>query len=390
MGGVALGRGDLTRARIAVAAPAYDRFATWRRGPALALLLAVLGLLLASALVPLTVGRGEVAVPPRIGAARTAAVAERPRDADLALYDRAIYRIRGGENYYAFIVSEHRRADYPVRPGVAVRLPTLAYLDAAMGVDGDRPAPVAMAAAVALMLGVIAAWWGRLGELSVDPSVRRMGTALVFFGASLGLNRYYYVLHELWAGMLVALALGLHRPEKGRWLGAVLAAGLALAIREHVVPFVLLMGAMAAWRGAWREAAVWGLLVVLFGAGLAWHLHLIAAQTLPSDPVGPSWLALRGLGGFLSNTVLSSNLRFLPHAVAGPLTVLMLLGWAGWRSSAGVTGLLFFLGYAVLFGIAGRNDNFYWGAVITPAMALGLAFVPMAGASLVRAALGRA
>ena len=46
-----------------------------------------------------------------------------------------------------------------------------------------------------------------------------------------------FVLHELWAGMLLALAFGLHRP--GRKYGAALvAAGLALAIREHALPFV--------------------------------------------------------------------------------------------------------------------------------------------------------
>lgn len=364
---------------------AYDRFATWGAWPA-RLVLAVLALLLvASAWVPLTVGRGEEAKAPSIIVAGNKG-ADRPRDDDLKLYDRAIERILHGENYYDFIVSEHRRADYPVRPGAAVRMPTLAYLDAAMGVDGDGSAPVAMTAAVALMISVIAAWWGRLGDLGVDPSIRRMGTALVFFGASLGLNRYYFVLHELWAGMLIALSLGLHRPDRGRWIGAVVAAGLALSIREHVLPYVLLMGVMAGWRGAWKEAAAWGGLVGMFCAFYAWHLHMVALHTLPSDPIGPSWLALRGLGGFLSNTVLSSNLRFLPHEIAGPLTILMIFGWASWRSSAGVTGLLFYVGYALLFGIAGRNDNFYWGAVITPVMALGLAFVPMGAGSLLRAA----
>ncbi|WJS98618.1 hypothetical protein [Novosphingobium humi] len=360
----------------------HDRFAAWGRWPARMALVVLALLLAASAWVPLTVGRGEEARAPSIVIAHNKA-AERPRDEDLKLYDRAISRILHGENYYDFIVSEHRRADYPVRPGAAVRLPTLAYLDAAMGVDGDRPAPIAMAVALALMVGVIAAWWGRLGDLGVDTSLRRIGTALVFFGASLGLNRYYFVLHELWAGMLVALSLGLHRPERNRWVGAVLVAALALSIREHVLPYVLLMGAMALWRGAWREAAAWGALVALFAVGYAWHLHLIALQTLPTDQVGPSWLAMRGLGGFLSNTVLSSNLRFLPHQIAGPLTILMIFGWASWRSSAGETGMLLFSGYALLFSIAGRNDNFYWGAVITPVMALGLAFVPMGLGALV-------
>ena len=379
MGGVAWGLGDLIAGQGGQAPLPSDRFGRWRQTPAIALLWGLLALLAASALVPLTASP--------IASPTTAPAPHRPRDADLALYDRAIARIAHGENYYTFITAEHRRAHYPIRPGVAVRLPTLAYLAAALGVDEAQPAPLAMAAALALMLGVIGAWWRRLGALGVSPSQRRLGTALVFFGAALGLNRYYFVLHELWSGMLLALALGLHRPDQGQWRAAFLAAALALAIREHAAPFVLLMAAMAAHRCAWPEAAAWVLLLALFAAALAWHLHLIAAQTLPSDPTGPGWLALRGLGGFLSNTVLSSNLRFLPHQIAGPLTILMLLGWAGWRSSAGQAGLAFFLGYALLFAIAGRDDNFYWGAMITPLMPLGLAFAPMALASLLRAAL---
>ena len=145
----------------------------------------------------------------------------RPRDDDLKLYDIAVARIGRGENYYRFIVAEHRRAHYPVRPGVAVRLPTLAYLDAALGVVGDATAPWAMAAAVALLAGTIWAWWRRLGDEPCDPAQRRMGTALMFFGGSLGLNRYYFVLHELWAGMLLAPGLWAPSPSAGQMAGRV-------------------------------------------------------------------------------------------------------------------------------------------------------------------------
>jgi hypothetical protein len=366
---------------LALATLPWDRFATWPRIRALAALVAAVLMLAAGAIVPLTVGHGELAKPATLGAAKQA---QRPRDEDLSLYDAAITRIRAGENYYDFIVAEHRKGHYPVRPGIAVRLPTLAYLDAAMGVNGAAPAPIAMIVAVALMLGVIRAWWGRLGEEPCSEKQRLFGTVLMFMGASLGLNRYYFVLHELWAGMLIALSLGLHRPGRGRWIGAWLAAALALAIREHALPYVLLMGAMALWRRNWREGAAWGALVAIFAAGLAWHVHLVAAHTLPGDPAGPSWLAMRGLGGWLSNIVLTTNLRFLPHWIAGPVVVAMILGWAGWRSEAGTYATLLFLGYGAMFMIAGRDDNFYWGAVIAPAMFVGLAFVPMAAGSLWR------
>ncbi len=293
-----------------------------------------------------------------------------------------IERIGHGENYYDFIVEEQRARDYPVRPGLAVRLPTLAWIHASLG----EPAMIALA--VALLFACIWAWWKRLGEEPGGARFRLLGTALMAMGGSLGLNRSFFVLHELWAGMLIALAFGLHRP--GRWGAALLVAALALALRELVLPFVLLMAAMAAWRKDWREATAWIMLVAVFAAIMAWHLSLIAVQEVPSDPVGPDWLVLRGLSGWLGNIVLSSNLRLLPHELASPVVILMALGWAGWKSSAGTTGTFLYLGYGLAFMLAGRANNFYWGAVVAPAMFIGLAFLPMALPSLVRAARGKA
>jgi hypothetical protein len=378
--------------------PDWNRFAHWSRGQAFALLAVVVLLLLESALVPITVGPGRIATPPPLTLALGQNLSgpdrkPRARDEDLALYDTAIARIARGENYYDFIVAQHRKAHYPVRPAVAVRLPTLAILDAWAGLPGQ------IIAAVALMLAVLWAWWQRLGDEPGGLPHRAMAVALLLTGAALGLNRSYFVLHELWAGMLMALAFGLHRPAQspleavdepfpGKWLTACLAAGLALAIREHALPFVLLMAACACWRRAWNEAQAWTNVLLLFGIGLALHIHIIDAQALPGDATGPSWIALRGLGGWLSDIVLSSNLRFFPHWAAGPLAILMILGWAGWRSNAGSFATLLYLGYGAAFMIAGRDNNFYWGAIIAPTMFMGLAFAPMAVRGLVAAALG--
>ena len=370
---------------------ADDRFANWPRLPARVLLAALLALLVAAALVPIDAGKQDiktVGFTEAMAGGAAAAAAARPRDHDLALYDRVIARIGRGENYYTVTADEHRKADYPLRPGVAVRLPTLAYLDLWLGDKGqgvDALVPGEAGAALLLLVAVLWAWWRRLGAEPGGAPYQRIGTSFMFFGASLGLNRYYFVLHELWAGTLIALSLALHRPGQ-RWLGAVLVAALALAIREHVLPFVLLMGAMALWRRDWKEGAAWGAVVALFVAGLALHLHLVGQQVLPGDPTGPSWLALRGLSGWLSNVVLSSNLRFLSHFVAGPVVVLMVLGWAGWRCALGTTATLLYLGYGLIFMVVGRADNFYWGAVIAPAMLVGLAFAPRAVKSLVSAA----
>ena len=365
------------------AAP-WDRFAGWDRWPARILLLVVAALLVLAAIAPLsaTLDGKPSEVPSLIGDGAPNGQTESERDEDLAFYDRVIERVEHGENYYDFIVEEQRARDYPVRPGLAVRLPTLAWIHASLG----EPAMIALA--IALLFACIWAWWNRLGEEPGGVRFRLLGTALMAMGGSLGLNRSFFVLHELWAGMLIALAFGLHRP--GRWGAALFVAALALALRELVLPFVLLMAAMAAWRKDWREATAWIMLVAVFAAIMAWHLSLIAVQEVPSDPVGPDWLVLRGLSGWLGNIVLSSNLRLLPHELASPVVILMALGWAGWKSSAGTTGTFLYLGYGLAFMLAGRANNFYWGAVVAPAMFIGLAFLPMALPSLVRAALGKA
>ncbi len=363
--------------------PGWNRFAHWSSLPSRLLLAALLALLVAAALVPINSGKTAVRTTNafEVLVKDQAQLPQRARDEDLALYDRAIARIAKGENYYDFITDEHRAAHYSVRPGLAVRLPTLAYLNAWLKEPG------LIAASLLLLAGVGLVWWRRFGEEPGGIRYRMLATALLLVGASLGLNRNFFVLHELWAGMLLALAMGLHRP--GRYWAALLAAAFALSIREHSLPFVLLMAAMAFWRGDRREGAAWSLLAAAFLAALMVHLQIVAAHALPSDPLSPSWWELRGLSGWLSNVVLSSNLRSLPHWLAGPLVMLGIFGWASWRTPAGAFATLLYLGYGLAFMIAGRGDNYYWGFMVSPALLAGLAFAPMGLSALSRSAFTR-
>ena len=341
MGGVALG---VARVATGDAVPAWDRFAHWPRLRARAALFALVLLLIAAARVPITAGPDTVALPALAGAAGSAAAGRSERDDDLALYDRVIERVGKGESYYDVVVEEQRQSGYPVRPALVVRLPTLAYLDAWLGQSGQ------IAAALALVLATLVAWWRRLGEEPGGDPLRWAKMLCLYAGVSIGLISHFFVLHELWTGTLLALAFGLHRP--GRWGASLAAAALALAIREHALPFVLLMAAMAFWRRDWKEGAAWTALAAAFVAILAVHLQIVSAHTSPDDPASQGWLVMRGLSGWLSNVVLSSNLRLLPHWLAGPLVIVMTAGWAGWRSPAGTFGTFLFLGYALAFAIA--------------------------------------
>lgn len=371
------------------------RFADWP--PMLArVVMGVLALLLvAAAVVPVArpgsrspwLGPVDPPATTASGQPARAGAAARPYDEDIALYERAVERIRSGEHYYDFIVPEQRARDYPVNPGFAVRLPTLAYVDAWLGEHGQ------VGAAVALMFGVVFAWWRRFSDEQVPARIRRLAVATIFVGASLGMNRHYFTLHELWAGGLIALSFGLHRigshGKGGRWFAAFCTAALALAIREHTLPFVLLMAANAVWQRNWREATAWTALVAVFCLALAYHLSLVERDVLPGDPHSAPWLVMRGLSGWLANVVQSSNLRWLPQVMAGPVVVLMTFGWLGWRGKGGMFGFLLSSGYGVAFMLAGRWDNFYWGAMIAPAMFAGIVFAPRALAELAAATRSR-
>lgn len=357
-----------------------DRFSTWPRARARLLLAVLVALLALSAWVPITADDPATAVlaPSPAPAADSTPNRAPDRDEDLALYDRIAARVAHGDTYYAAAVDEQRRGGYPVRPGLAVRLPTLAWTTAALGPSGMR------VLALALVAGILAAWWQRFGSEPGGARHRLIATGLLVPGCALALSGEYLVMHEVWAGLLLLLSFGLHRP--GRWGASLAVAALALATREHALPFVLLMAAMAFWRRDARQGMAWSLLALAFLAALAIHLAHVAPLVRASDPASPSWLALRGLSGWLSNVALSGSLQFLPHWLAGPLIVLMMLGWAGWKSSAGAFATLLFCGYALLYMIAGRANNFYWGAVIAPGLFAGLAFVPQALGALGRAA----
>ncbi|WP_340587420.1 hypothetical protein [Erythrobacter alti] len=302
------------------------------------------------------------------------------RDTDLQLYDRIAERVAAGENYYAVAVEEQRARDFPVRPGLAVRLPTLAFLTAAIGQWG------LIALAAVIVIGTLVAWHYRLRDVQGGPGRLRFILLLLLIGMASGFKPQYLALHEVWAGMFLALSLGLYRQH--RWFWAFVAGVLALAMREHALPFVLLMALLAFARGSRREMVAWLGAAIVFGGLLALHLSQVAQYTSPDDPLSPGWLTLRGIGGWTANIVLCSPLQFLPGWLAAPLAMLPLVGWAGWRSWFGLTGFLLCLGYGVLFMIAGRDNNFYWALVVMPVWFVGYAFVPRALTSLWHSARG--
>jgi hypothetical protein len=343
---------------------------------------------LALALLAATLGWSALATAPgdqpeRASVAATPATSPNPDDrakGDMALYARIAARVTAGEGYYSAALDEQRASHYPTRPFVAVRLPTLALLQALIGVDGVRYAQLTLVLACLWVLNrrasPLAAWPDRLGA-----------SLLLALGGAAALNPVAGLDHDFSAGLCLTLALLLYR--RNRWWPALLAAALALALRELAAPFVLLWLALALAERRWHEAGAVAALLGLFAGGMALHFAAVEAGRLPGDLASQGWNALAGYRLPLTALTHLTGLRLLPVSIAAPLAILPLIGWAAIGGRIGMFAVLWFAGLATMMALFARPENFYWVQLALPAYGIGLAFAPRGLLELFQSAAGR-
>lgn len=300
---------------------------------------------------------------------------------DMALYARIHARLSAGEGYYAAALGEQRASNYPTRPFVAVRLPTLAWVQLVLGADGVRVLAMVLTAACLAALN-----W-RPAQRATSQE-RLAAIALLILGGGAALSPVAGYDHDFIAGLLLTLALLAWRPH--RWWPALLAAGAALAVRELAAPFAVLWIVFALTERRWSEAAALAALLAAFTFGMVLHAAAVQAARLPGDLASQGWDAHAGFALPLAALGQLTGLRFLPAGLAAPLAILPLVGWAGLGGRTGLFAALWFAGLATMMALFARPANFYWIELALPAYALGLAFAPRGLAELARAAFGGA
>ncbi|WP_085338747.1 glycosyltransferase family protein [Aquidulcibacter paucihalophilus] len=286
---------------------------------------------------------------------------------DLRLYKAIIDRMRAGENYYVVAVEEQRARGFPTQPFVTVRLPTLAFVLAHLGTLWGQLLEIAIA------LAALYVWYQKLAEHKMSRWRRWALIGLLAAGLSPVLNPKIIYMHEIWAGALIALSIGLYRPKV--WLPSFLIAACALALRELVLPFVLLMAAFALLQRRWVETGAWVGLILAFLGYMFLHAHAVSGVVQPNDPSAPSWMLANGPAAALHFLWQSLPLSELPAALAFPMIVLGLFGWLCWRTETALFCLLLVLGYMLAFAMTGRPNNFYWGYLVSPFVLMGFIFL---------------
>ncbi|MWV27041.1 hypothetical protein [Aurantiacibacter rhizosphaerae] len=303
-----------------------------------------------------------------------------PADGDLALYARISQRVAAGEPYHAVAMEEQRAADYPTRPFVTVRLPTLAWLHAAIGVGGVRML------CAALLLACLFGLHQRIPH-GLAPAERVGAIVMLALGGAAVAAPLSGLVHEVLAGLLLTLAFVFYTPS--RWWPSLLAAALAIAVREIAVVFVLLWLAFAIVARRWGEVtALLGLLLV-FAGGMALHYHFVEMRRMLGDPASQGWDGMAGLSLPLVALSRLSALLILPAALAVPLAILPLLGWLGLGGRMGLFAALWFAGFFTGMALFARPENFYWAQLTLPAYIAGMAFVPRAIIELIQISFGQ-
>lgn len=290
---------------------------------------------------------------------------------DVRLYHDIAEAVRGGEGYYAAATRLHRAHHFPTRPFVAVRLPTLAWIEAAVGWPAAR---VLLGALLAL---AATTWFRAVGALG---GPRLAASLLLVVGGAMAARADLVVTHELWAGMLVALAIAFR--AGGKVAAAVLATAAALAIRELALPFVVLALGWALIDRRWREAGAWTALLALFGCALLLHRAAVDPLSLPTDALSQGWGGLRGIGAPWRDFSDVTLLGLLPAPLSYLLALLGLVGFLGAPAPLARLALPWVTGVAVLLAVFARPVNFYWAILAVPTIMAGLAFLPRAAVDL--------
>jgi len=339
------------------------RFEGWSRGPALALIAALLALLAVATWSPAT------APAPKL---RSSPVEQ----SDLDLYRDIIKGIAAGGDYYEVAAKELRKGNYPLKPFFTFRLPTHASIYALVGEQS-------MILLIWALCGALIIAWGVKLRLLLPRPLTALVLILIAGGLGGMLQPQTGLFHESWAALLLALMVAVYRPD--RFWPAVILGGAALMIRELALPMVLAMGGLALIEKRWREAAAWTLAVTLFGIYLTLHAHWVSAVVLPSDPPSPGWSNMNGLQFALKSIAKVTFGIRLPQGVAIGLLILSLFGWASVKAGWALRTFLLIGGYTLMLALLARADTFYWALLAAPLAFAGLAFLPKALADLAKA-----
>jgi hypothetical protein len=323
----------------------------------------VIVLLIASILYGLAVCRPIIPLPDEEG---------KTRDKALKLYQTVVEQIQTGKSYYSVVGHELRRIGYPTRSVFNWRLPALAwFLGQLPSVRTGQTLGFILSMTTLLIWLIVlhqsqyAIWQFFLGGLFLSGPI----IYSLFPGT--------FLLHEFWAGTLIAISLAAHA---NGWRYISIVSGLmALFLRELTLPFVCIMMVLAYAEGQRREALIWLIGLLIFGGELLFHWTIVSRLITENDKaLQGGWIVFGGWPFVLNTAQMHPFFLTFPPWVIAIILPLALLGFAVRLDASGMR-VAFTIGiYVLAFLIVGRPNDIAWGLMYAFIMPLGLLHVPYA------------
>lgn len=275
-------------------------------------------------------------------------------EGDIALYKAVATEVSQGADYYESVTALHRQRNFPLKPFYTVRPPLHAYLASILGPAG------LLITTWGLFFLCLGAWFRTLSDRA--PWERLAFLGLLSFGGGAVISPSAIFAHELLAGLLVTLALGLSWNYKLQ----ITVATCAVLVRDLAAPTIVLL--LYPFNRKQAVGAFWAIAIV--AAYYLWHFIQVSSVVLPTDLATQGWFGMRGPTG------LSDHMSTLTQMeIPVWLVFLPLLGWLHYSSP-----LPFFWCSGVAFAVCviAREDNLFWQLMFMPLYWAGLVFLAQA------------
>lgn len=289
---------------------------------------------------------------------------------DIDLYNAEIDAMRRGENYYAAAGPLLHESGYPTASVFNWRTPLPMSLIAQLPEPGGR---IVIGSLACLLIACGSGMIARHRGISAG-----IFAAVLLFAAVMPcfLPRIY-VMPVLWAGVLIGLSLCAYAAN---WRLAAVALGLtALAMRDLAALYCWMAAILAIRDKHWKELGCWCVGFVLYALMFWLHANQVAMHR-PGNAIAHvgSWLQLGGAAFVISLAQVNAVLLQMPQSVAAVYLAVGLLGLASIREAALGRVAVTACAYVSLFAFVGHPFNQYWGAMLAPLLAIGVALAPAA------------
>lgn len=286
---------------------------------------------------------------------------------DIALHAATIAELADGAPYYVAVGAQLRRRGYPSASIANWRTPMHYRAVVALGSTWAGRLLTALALSL-IALGGYACSTRFPGAWFVSASVL-LGT----MAPALLVRPGGVVMAEIWAGVLIGLAIALYQLRA--WTVAALVGVLAIFMRELAAPFGLVCALLALRARRRAEITVWVCGAVAYAVYYTWHALNVSAASQPTDYAWPqSWVRLLGWPFVLQTVWVSGWTIMLPYVVTPVVAVMALCSTLARATPPQLRWPL--LAYAGFFCVVGQEFNHYWGFVTAPLWSFALLYSP--------------